>query len=660
MKDIRGLKGTFLGYLFELEKGNVITSDKVDDLVDIFNKINLSDGNNKDIDMLDTYVRDCRKNNKYDEAKLTDLLNRCAKIQKAQPTNNLPINGVMDLIREIVKLNPNVKFSLDNANTINPTLISTEDPNNLVLPNGFTYNKKNGINNKHNTSGSYIVLEYEQKTLKKQPKKQTNNNMGVNIMTIKDLRKEIERLNPSVNFKFYGEDIVSDCILTSKANPSKLVLPQGFTYDKKIGIVNADNSLYMPYLQITAPVKRRHNKLMTAMRNFFNKNNSATINGGVQTRTTRKHRGLRGLLDKLTGKKARKLNPTPTPTQTQPTVNKGRELAEFMRNNGLFNNKEIVDYIRLINASQDKDAKFTELYNYVKNNPDEAKIVDNMLNKLAEITGVPRKGKTQEIKNKKVIEGKYKLIQMYSKMKEYVDAELAAKKPTTKADKDAVIKTALNDLYTTLVAGKTAKEAMVIKQQIINYADNRVKINYELAKIEDEYKKFKLVERSNNLAKKVNSYEKQLPNLDKKLGEALDKYNAAANNSAIKRFEPKKSDYYKKVKDAPTNRMVPAEDSLGNKIFNEKAYKNAYNRYVQKYLATEKAAYEKALNEYNALAQKIDSAKKVNATASKVNISEIEKNIEQHMDIIIALAYRSKDFKDMKQNAQVRNAARTI
>ena len=123
MKDIRGLKGTFLGYLYELEKGNIITSDKVNDLVDIFNKINLSDCNNKDIDMLDTYVRDCRKNNKYDEAKLTDLLNRCAKIQKAQPTNNLPINGVMDLIREIVKLNPNVKFSLDNANTINQKLI---------------------------------------------------------------------------------------------------------------------------------------------------------------------------------------------------------------------------------------------------------------------------------------------------------------------------------------------------------------------------------------------------------------------------------------------------------------------------------------------------------------------------------------------------------
>ena len=139
-----------------------------------------------------------------------------------------------------------------------------------------------------------------------------------------------------------------------------------------------------------------------------------------------------------------------------------------------------------------------------------------------------------------------------------------------------------------------------------------------------------------------------------------DEYNAAANNSAIKRFEPKKSDYYKKTKDPITNKMVPVLDSNKNKIFNEKAYKNAYNRYVQKYLATEKAAYEKALNEYNALAQKIDSAKKVNATASKVNISEIEKNIEQHMDIIIALAYRSKDFKDMKQNAQVRNAARTI
>ena len=654
--DKKGLKGLYLRYLFDLYQNGVITSDKNDELADKFDEIDMTD-NNK-VNSFETYIRDCIKNDKYNEKELKTLLDKCKKVNTNTNTNS-SINNVMDLIKEISKLNPTVKFNLSNNNTIQPTLESVEDVNNLILPQGFTYNDKNGINNKHNTStGNYITLDYKQV---KPVKKQTNNTntIGGNIMTIKELREEIERLNPTVKFRFYGEDIVSDCVLTSKENPSKLVLPQGFTYDKKIGIVNADNTLYMPYHQITAPSQRRHNKLVKAFRNLLNKTNSAKMPGAVPVRTTRKHRGLRALWDKLTGKKARKLNIAPT----QP-VNKGKELAEFMRANGLLNNKEVKDYIALINQSQDKNAKFTELYNYIKNNPDEAKDLNNMLNKLAQITGVPRKQndapKAQQINNKNVIEGKYKLIQMYSKMKEYVDAELAAQKPATKADKEQVIENALNTLGASLVAGKSAKEAMVIKQQINNYKNNRIKINYELNKIEDEYKKFKLVERSNNLTKKVNSYEKQLPNLDKKLNDALNKYNEALNNDAIKRHEPKKSDYYKKVKDATTNKMVPAVDSLGNKIFNEKAYKKAYDRYIQKYLSVEKDAYDKALNEYNALAQKIDNAKKVNNTASKIDVSNIEKNIEQHMDLIIALAYRSKDFKDMKQNAQVRNAARTI
>ena len=531
--DKKGLKGLYLRYLFDLYQNGVITSDKNDELADKFDEIDMTD-NNK-VNSFETYIRDCIKNDKYNEKELKTLLDKC---KKPNTNTNSSINNVMDLIKEISKLNPTVKFNLSNNNTIQPTLESVEDVNNLILPQGFTYNDKNGINNKHNTStGNYITLDYKQV---KPVKKQTNNtnNIGGNIMTIKELREEIEKLNPTVKFRFYGEDIVSDCVLTSKENPSKLVLPQGFTYDKKIGIVNADNTLYMPYHQITAPSQRRHNKLVKAFRNLLNKNNSAKMPGAVPVRTTRKHRGLRALFDKLTGKRARNLNIAPT-QPTQP-VNKGKELAEFMRANGLLNNKEVKDYIALINQSQDKNAKFTELYNYVKNNPDEAKDLNNMLNKLAQITGVPRKGVLPKMPQKKTLNPNKPItkddliknkedynLEMIKYIANLKDKNLPRNQREVDFNRkiDAFRKSVEN-------SNKSNSEKIELMRMITVYLANQDRIDYVLDNLTKNEAKLAILNSDKKLQTKFRNYQKQLANANTRATAAVVEYNNRIANKA--------------------------------------------------------------------------------------------------------------------------------
>ena len=77
--------------------------------------------------------------------------------------NSLDINEILD---EIIRLNPSKNIEY---NPTNNRIIIDVNPEELELPEGFYYNKKNGITNKHNTeSGAYITISVDSSFVEKQ------------------------------------------------------------------------------------------------------------------------------------------------------------------------------------------------------------------------------------------------------------------------------------------------------------------------------------------------------------------------------------------------------------------------------------------------------------------------------------------------------------
>lgn len=79
------------------------------------------------------------------------------------------INNIFDFYAELQKLNPNVDIRVANI-AFDPLaterLFASVPVSELVLPEGFYYNEKNGITNKHNTaSGAYITVDVEDLSL---------------------------------------------------------------------------------------------------------------------------------------------------------------------------------------------------------------------------------------------------------------------------------------------------------------------------------------------------------------------------------------------------------------------------------------------------------------------------------------------------------------
>lgn len=76
--------------------------------------------------------------------------------------SNLSFN---QLINELIKLNPSVEIKTGDQ-VLDPLyfnrIFSSVEPSKLVLPTGFEYNEKNGINNKHTSSdGAYLSIKVE-------------------------------------------------------------------------------------------------------------------------------------------------------------------------------------------------------------------------------------------------------------------------------------------------------------------------------------------------------------------------------------------------------------------------------------------------------------------------------------------------------------------
>lgn len=70
--------------------------------------------------------------------------------------------SIKALAKEIVKLNPNASFKVQDYTT-SPVerIYGTIPGENLVLPDGYYYNQKNGVTNKYNAVGGiYVSYEY--------------------------------------------------------------------------------------------------------------------------------------------------------------------------------------------------------------------------------------------------------------------------------------------------------------------------------------------------------------------------------------------------------------------------------------------------------------------------------------------------------------------
>ena len=71
--------------------------------------------------------------------------------------------GIATMKKELVRLNPTVKFDVRDT-SVSPIIIiyGSVPGEKLNLPNGYYYNEKNGITDKHNTgSGLYENFTYQ-------------------------------------------------------------------------------------------------------------------------------------------------------------------------------------------------------------------------------------------------------------------------------------------------------------------------------------------------------------------------------------------------------------------------------------------------------------------------------------------------------------------
>lgn len=76
--------------------------------------------------------------------------------------------GVTALLEELKRLNPTVSFQLENEYDF-AAIVGSVPPEELILPDGYYYNEKNGINNKHKTnSGLYECFDYRNEIPTKQ------------------------------------------------------------------------------------------------------------------------------------------------------------------------------------------------------------------------------------------------------------------------------------------------------------------------------------------------------------------------------------------------------------------------------------------------------------------------------------------------------------
>ena len=218
------------------------------------------------------------------------LMPKKPKVKDVSQSTNL-----YEIAEVIQQLNPNAEIrvadmGLDSMAT--QRFYSSVPVDQLVLPEGFYYNDKNGITNKHNTqTGMYCALEVEdlskadERTLMPKKPKVKDVSQSTNLYEIAEV---IQQLNPNAEIRVadMGLDSMATQRFYSSVPVDQLVLPEGFYYNDKNGITNKHNTQTGMYCALEVEVKPEeimpstpslNNDLDYSFVNMVNKNADNTV-----------------------------------------------------------------------------------------------------------------------------------------------------------------------------------------------------------------------------------------------------------------------------------------------------------------------------------------------------------------------------------------------
>ena len=161
---------------------------------------------------------------------------------------NANIENQDQLAKKIKELNPLVEIrynALGHAESV-----ICDNPEEIKLPDGFKYTDGLGFNNKVSDGEGFINLMFEQRKNRLTPAGSLDTlevEENKEISSLEDLIYEVKKLNPSAEVVVDSEGKVVG-IKTDK--PEELKLPNGYSYDKELGINNKkdneDNFMKIP------------------------------------------------------------------------------------------------------------------------------------------------------------------------------------------------------------------------------------------------------------------------------------------------------------------------------------------------------------------------------------------------------------------------------
>lgn len=167
---------------------------------------------------------------------------------------NANIENQDQLAKKIKELNPLVEIKYNTFGHAESVIC--DNPEEIKLPNGFKYTEGLGFNNKVNDSEGFINLMFEQRKNRLTPADsldtlEVEENKEIN--SLEDLIYEVKKLNPSAEVVVDSE---GKAIGIKTEKPEEIKLPNGYSYDKELGINNKkDNE--EKFMKIPVSVKAK-------------------------------------------------------------------------------------------------------------------------------------------------------------------------------------------------------------------------------------------------------------------------------------------------------------------------------------------------------------------------------------------------------------------
>lgn len=167
---------------------------------------------------------------------------------------NTNIENQDQLAKKIKELNPLVEIRYNAFGHAESVIC--DNPEEIKLPDGFKYTDGLGFNNKVSDGEGFINLMFEQRKNRLTPADSLDTlevEENKEISSLEDLIYEIKKLNPSAEVIVDSE---GKAIGIKTEKPEELKLPNGYSYDKELGINNKkDNE--EKFMKIPVSVKAK-------------------------------------------------------------------------------------------------------------------------------------------------------------------------------------------------------------------------------------------------------------------------------------------------------------------------------------------------------------------------------------------------------------------